>query len=196
MTELNNRDKQKPLVYVAGDIMSRGSQLKREEEKNLLIENGFDVYIPHENKSINDKKNALQEGLAERIVREDLERIDACDIITIEPQTYAQGTLVELGIIYGMKHVAKQINDILENPEVDTLDGIEELANRITSKKVYPHLSDIRRTDIPESGDRRSYSVNQFVYGVALALSEGKGLYEFDEVLEVMNDSKKLDGDK
>ena len=51
-------------------------------------------------------------------------------------------------------------------------------------KKVYPHLEDIRRTNIPECGDRRSWSVNQYVYGVCLDLTDGKGFYEWEEILE------------
>lgn len=184
-------------TYIAGDIMTRGSQLQRAEERDKLEAAGISVYNPQDNKSINDKQNAIQEGLAERIVREDMERLFSATDIVIEPQPYAQGTLVELGIIYGMKALAAELKrqrdnvwadesldyDIVQSVVDDVSDAI---IGDILSKKVYPHNSDRRRTNIPEVGDRRSFSVNQFVLGVIIALTDGKGFYDFDEAVELI----------
>lgn len=180
----------KRLTYIAGDIMTRGSQLQRAEERDKLVAAGINVYTPQDNKSINDKQNAEPEGLAERIVREDMERLFSATDIVIEPQPHAQGTLVELGIIYGMKAMAREIDDIIAEESDQAFDvssiRISHIINRILAQNVYPHNSDIRRTETPETGDRRSFSVNQFVYGVVLALTEGKGFYDFDEAVELI----------
>lgn len=190
------------LTYIAGDIMTRGSQLQRAEERDKLLAAGINVYTPQDNKKINDKQNAVQEGLAERIEREDVERIFAATEILIEPQAHAQGTLVELGIIHGMKALAAELKrqrdnvwadesldyDIVQSVVDDVSDAI---IGDILAKKVYPHNSDIRRTEIPEQGDRRSFSVNQFVYGVVLALTDGKGFYDLEEAIEEIKKGKK-----
>lgn len=182
----------KRTTYIAGDIMTRGSQLQRAEERAKLEAAGISVYNPQDNDDINDKSKL---PLAERIVAEDIKRLFAATDIVIEPQPHAQGTLVELGIIYGMKALASTMKlqrDLFwENEDLDfneTLDAIDEIDSMIIdgvlAQKVYPHNSDIRRTDSPETGDRRSFSVNQFVYGVVLALTDGKGFYDFDEAVE------------
>ena len=165
----------KQLTYIAGDIMTRGSQLQRAEERDKLLAAGINVYTPQDNKKINDKQNAIQEGLAERIEREDMERIFAATEILIEPQSHAQGTLVELGIIHGMKVMAKEIMkinneaaEIVHNDDTFEYEDIARIAHyyingliqRILDQKIYPHNSDIRRTEIPEQGDRRSFGVN------------------------------------
>ena len=48
------------------------------------------------------------------------------------------------------------------------------------------------RTDIPEKGDRRSFGVNQYVYGVCLDLTDGKGFYEWDEIMEELRNAKQF----
>ena len=188
-------------TYIAGDIMTRGSQLQRVEERAKLEAAGISVYNPQDNKSINDKQNTVQEGLAERIVREDMERLFSATDIVIEPQPHAQGTLVELGIIYGMKALAAEIekcygeaHDMLMcGADVAETDGyisdkVVDIALKVLHQKVYPHNSDIRRTDTPETGDRRSFSINQFVYGVVMALTDGKGFYDFDEAVALIKE--------
>lgn len=194
----------KQLTYIAGDIMTRGSQLQRAEERDKLLAAGINVYTPQDNKKINDKRNAIQEGLAERIVREDMERIFAATEILIEPQPHAQGTLIELGIIYGMKALAKEIMKIEDDAVKLLLDNninvsdttrliandTVHLAKKVLNQQIYAHNSDIRRTEIPEQGDRRSFSVNQFLYGVVLDLTNGKGFYGLDEAIEEIKKGK------
>lgn len=186
----------KRTTYIAGDIMTRGSQLQRAEERAKLEAAGIAVYNPQDNKSINDKQNAVQEGLAERILHEDMERLFSATDIVIEPQPHAQGTLVELGIIYGMKALAdeifRRVNEFECDHEgmtdADFYEIVRDIALKVDAQKVYPHNSDIRRTDTPETGDRRSFSVNQFVYGVVLALTDGKGFYDLDEAVELIKE--------
>lgn len=183
-------------VYLAGDMLPKGSQLLRALERDQIKEIGLDLYVPQDNKEINDKANAVQEGLAERIVRHDTDAIKESDVVVIEPQPFALGTLTELGQIHGMKMLAKMILDLAVNesgemstPEV--LNHIIQLAEKVDNQKVFPHFQDIRRVKgATETEDRRSWSINQYVYGVCLDLTDGKGLYEWEEVLEELKKIK------
>ena len=172
-------------IYLAGDMLKKGSILLREQEAKELRELGHKIYSPIEDKSINDKTNQTEEsnnGLAERIVRSDTRGILNSDVIVIEPHENALGTMVELGQIKGYKDCARELKSILY-----IVDLLHYFVQR-NDKKVYPHLEDIRRTDIPEIGDRRSWSINQYVYGVCLDLTDGKGLYEWEEILEELKE--------
>ena len=187
-------------IYLAGDMLKKGSILLREQEAKELRELGHKIYSPIEDKSINDKTNQTEEsnnGLAERIVRNDTRGILNSDIIVIEPHENALGTMVELGQIKGYKDCARELKSILDRlvkSECDDSQAVNRLAMELHflikkyDKKVYPHLEDIRRTNIPETGDRRSWSINQYVYGVCLDLTDGKGLYEWEEIIEELKE--------
>ncbi|MGL5015454.1 MAG: hypothetical protein ACRC6V_14395 [Bacteroidales bacterium] len=176
-------------VYCAGHMLTRGSQMQRMAEKEDLARANprLEFYIPQENKEINDKANAKQEGLAERIVRHDTDAINWSDTVIIEPLAEACGTMVELGQIKGMRDVANQVLQIIENEELDSEDKlrlIQAAASKHSLRKVYPHFEDIRRVaGITESEDRRSLGINQYVYGVCLDLTNGVGFYEWDEIV-------------
>lgn len=193
-------------IYLAGDMLKKGSILLREQEAQQLRDKGYKIYSPIEDKEINDKANQTKQsndGLAERIVEKDTTGILTSDIIVIEPHENALGTMVELGQIKGYKDSALFIREILDGViarkhESDLSDGatlrlvtklLLALAN-VLDKEVYPHIEDIRRTDIPEQGDRRSYGINQYVYGTCLDVTDGKGLYEWDEILEILGGRK------
>ena len=191
--------KKEKMIYLAGDMLKKGSIMLRNQESKEVRELGYKVYSPIEDKSINDKSNQSEEsnnGLAEKIVRNDTNGILSSDIIIIEPHENALGTMVELGQIKGYKDAARELDEILLNAqEMNDKDALEFLANRIHDminkydKKVYPHLEDIRRTNIPETGDRRSWGVNQYVYGVCLSVSDGKGFYEWDEIISELKEN-------
>lgn len=178
-------------VYIAGHMLNRGSQLLRAEEAAMVRELGHSLYVPQENKEINDKANAVQEGLAERILRHDTDAIMWSDTVVIEPDSAALGTHVELGQILGMAQLADKLlrvigehDQTLDSDPEACLEQIYELCREQTTRKVLPHLEDIRRVDIPETGDRRSFSVNQYVYGACLKLTNGKGFYSIEEIKE------------
>ena len=187
-------------IYLAGNMLKKGSILLREQEAKELRELGHKIYSPIEDKSINDKTNQTEEsnnGLAERIVINDTRGILNSDVIVIEPHENALGTMVELGQIKGYKDCARELKSILDRvvkSECDDSQAVNRLAMELHflikkyDKKVYPHLEDIRRTNIPETGDRRSWSINQYVYGVCLDLTDGKGLYEWEEILEELKE--------
>lgn len=177
-------------VYTAGHCLTRGSQMQRAAEKTelLSVNPNLQFYNPMENKEINDKKTAKQEGLAERIVKADTDAILWSDTVIIEPLAEACGTMVELGQLKGMKDAAEQVlriinNEELEDSEVITL--IQQEMEKHVNRKIYPHFEDIRRVNgITESEDRRSLGINQYVYGVCLDLTGGVGFYEWGDVLK------------
>ena len=194
-------DNRAPVIYLAGDLLSEGAKMRRAWEADKLRSAGANLHVPHEDKSINDKANAVQEGLAERIVSNDTQGIIDSDIIVIDAHENGKGTLVELGQIKGMRDMAKIILDINRSFEerheqegdwatyrdmaMDELDAVYEAAETVLEKKVYAHNTDIRRAnDKPQAGDRREYGPNQYVYGTVLELTDGKGFYDWDEIIE------------
>lgn len=176
-------------VYIAGDMLTKGSQMLRASEREDIREIGLGFYNPADNKEINDKANLdNNEGLAEKIVKADTDGIKSSEIVVIEPQPFAMGTMVELGQIKGMKDMAKMVCEVIAEADLDMADKLNkilELVSKTMNQKVYPHYEDIRRFDgVTESEDRRSLGINQYVYGVCLDVSHGKGFYEWDEILE------------
>ena len=176
-------------IYIAGDMLLKGSQMLREQEANDLRALGYEIHSPKDDKEINDKSAQTEEsnnGLAEKIVYKDTVGIVQSDIVVIEPTSNALGTCVELGQIKGMKDMAYIFFKELEEAEdvSEAIKNYAEFCGTIINKKIYPHYEDVRRTSIPEVGDRRSWSVNQYVYGVCLQLTNGKGFYEWNEILE------------
>ena len=184
-------DNRAPVIYLAGDLLSEGAKMRREWEAEQLRKAGANLHVPHEDKSINDKANAVQEGLAERIVANDTQGIIDSDIIVIDAHENGKGTLVELGQIKGMRDMAETVlhmvlgvsNGVLS--ERAALDMIQAEVESIVEKKVYAHNTDIRRANSqPQSGDRREYGPNQYVYGTVLDLTDGVGFYDWDEIIE------------
>lgn len=186
--EIDNR---KPTIYLAGDMLSEGAKMRREWEARGLRSAGANLHVPHEDESINDKANAVQEGLAERIVSNDTQGIIESNVIVIDAHENGKGTLVELGQIKGMKDMAETVlhmvlgvsNGVLS--ERNALDMIKVEVESMLEKKVYAHNTDIRRANTStQAGDRREYGPNQYVYGTVLELTNGKGFYDWEEIIE------------
>ena len=188
--EVEEEVEHRPSLYLAGHMLDAGAVMRREWEAEQLRKVGATLHVPHEDKSINDKANAVQEGLAERIVANDTKGIIDSDVIVIDAHENGKGTLVELGQIKGMRDMAKIILDIRIRHQssfdfVDELDDIYEEVEKVLRKTVFAHNTDIRRAnDKPQAGDRREYAPNQYVYGTVLDLTEGKGFYDWDEIIE------------
>src|SRR5699024_10707253 len=115
-----NHDLKTTTIYVASDMSSEGARMRRAWEAEQLRKAGANLHVPHEDKSINDKANAVQEGLAERIVENDTQGIIDSDIIVIDAHENGKGTLVELGQIKGMKDMA----DIVLSSVLDVTNGV------------------------------------------------------------------------
>ena len=180
----------KTKTYLAGDLLSEGAKMRREWEAEQLRKAGANLHVPHEDKSINDKANAVQEGLAERIVANDTKGIIDSDVIVIDAHENGKGTLVELGQIKGMRDMAKMILDIRYKNRrsfdyAEELDEIYLEVEKILRKTIYAHNTDIRRAnDKPQAGDRREYGPNQYVYGTVLDLTDNHGFSDWDEIIE------------
>ena len=187
----------RPLGYLGGDIMSFGSNLARQYEYDKFIEMGLpvDVYSPVQNKSINDKSNMTEEEnncLAEKITTADIERLWNSDFVVIEPAQSAIGSLCELGCLFGWKYMCDRLLEIAKNEE-DFHAVINEI-ERMSNKDVYCHYFDIRTNHLNEKDWRRSFSINQLLYGMILYVEKNGDIESFDEIMEQLN--KKYGGNK
>lgn len=179
-------------VYIGGDMLYKGSQLLREKEKEMIVSRTNCVpYAPQDDKEINDKSNQSENsnnGLAEKIVLKDSKAMTESDILIFDVQRFAEGTICEVGQMLGMRDLAEAIKLIIELGW--SLKSIEEICDGILNKQIYCHCEDIRRTDIPEVGDRRSFYINQYVYGAVLKLTNGKGFMEMEDIIDSINERK------
>lgn len=208
-----------PLGYVGGDIMTHGSQLARQEECDKMDAAGLKVqyYSPAQNKSINDKSNMTEEQnncLAEKITAADIERLWNSDFAVMCTEQSAIGTMCELGCLFGWKYMADRLLEIekeifdsyypptckFDDKELYTkvrAEAFEELSaeiSRIADKNIFAHYFDIRTNHLNEKDWRRSFSINQLLYGMILDCTKDHKLHEnFDSVLEELKKLYKED---
>lgn len=188
-----------PLGYLGGDIMTYGSNLARQEEYDKFKAAGIPgkVYSPVQNKSINDKSNMTEEEnnhLAEKICEADIERLWNSDYTVLCPEQSAIGTMCELGVLYGWKYMATKLIEIImkashkdEAPTEEVLSRLAEEIERIYNKLNYAHYFDIRTNHLNEKDWRRSFSINQMLYGMILYATEDHMLHNsFDEILPIL----------
>lgn len=188
------------VVYLGGHILNQ-AMVEYREKQHEQVEGiiGVTPYSPHQDKSINDKANAKQEKLAERILNNDFKAMQNSDVFVFDILNEGLGTIAELGILLGIKHQAQETiskldekADIVrfdvdgyETYEYDILqDEIKEL-EKIVDKPVLIYCSDIRQGHGKpyNDPDRAEYSTNQFIYGCVLELTNGKGFISWEEVL-------------
>lgn len=189
----------KPLGYLGGDIMTHGSNLARQEEYDKFKAAGIpgEVYSPVQNKSINDKSNMTEEEnnhLAEKICNADIERLWNSDYTVLCPEQSAIGTMCEMGVLYGWKYMATKLIEIImkaihkdETPTEEVLHRLAEEIERIYNKLNYAHYFDIRTNHLNEKDWRRSFSINQMLYGMILyATADGTLHNSFDEIIPIL----------
>lgn len=198
-------EQKRPLGYLAGDIMSFGSNLAREYEYNKFKEANIpgEVYSPVMNKSINDKSNMTEEEnnhLAEKICEADIERLWNSDYTVLCPEQSAIGTMCEMGVLYGWKYMADKLMETVnygieqEYPQEVILDALVDTIKDIQSKKNYAHYFDIRTNHLNEKDWRRSFSINQMLYGMILYATSDHTLHNsFDEIIPVLKEQFKED---
>lgn len=185
----------KPLGYLGGDIMSFGANLAREYEYNKFIEMGLpvEVYSPVMNKSINDKSNMTEEEnncLAEKITAADIERLWNSDFVVMEPHQSAIGSMCELGTLFGWRYMINKLLggiDITKSNEENYQWLLSEL-ERMDDKEVYCHYFDIRTNGLNEKDWRRSFSINQLLYGMILEVEKNHKIETFDEIMEQLKE--------
>ena len=187
--------KERPLGYLGGDIMGFGSNLAREYEYEKFLERELpvDVYSPVQNKSINDKANMTEEEnnhLAEKITDADIERLWNSDFTVMEPRQDAIGTLCEVGCLYGWSYMCRRLMKVyldalhMYDDQCEALEEVMREIARIGLKKNYFHYFDIRTNHLNEKDWRRSFSINQLLYGMILDCSKDHNLYDkFDDIL-------------
>jgi len=199
-----------PLGYLGGDIMTHGSNLARQEEYDKFKAAGIpgEVYSPVQNKSINDKSNMTEEEnnhLAEKICVADIERLWNSDYTVLCPEQSAIGTMCEMGVLYGWKYMAdalmrevwdcihtnfpyvKKLDDLSIKEKAELFDLLELKIGEIFYKKNYAHYFDIRTNHLNEKDWRRSFSINQMLYGMILYATTDHTLHNsFDEILPLL----------
>ena len=194
----------RPLGYLGGDIMTHGSNLARQEEYDKFKEANIpgEVYSPVQNKSINDKSNMTEEEnnhLAEKICEADIERLWNSDYTVLCPEQSAIGTMCEMGVLYGWKYMADKLLNIFkdevfnkEKTYEEVLESVIREIKRIQDKQNYAHYFDIRTNHLNEKDWRRSFSINQMLYGMILAATEDHTLHNsFDEILPILKEQFK-----
>ena len=197
MAEKIRRDNmnKKPLGYLGGDIMSFGSNLARQYEYDKFIEMGLpvEVYSPVQNKSINDKSNMTEEEnnhLAEKITAADIERLWNSDFVVMSPEQSAIGSMCETGCLFGWKYMTDMLLEMIKKSEAEGKSVIsiyDDLVNeikRINEKQNFFHYFDIRTNHLNEKDWRRSFSINQLLYGMILYTAKNGDFETFDEILK------------
>lgn len=118
-------------VYHGGHILNDAMveyRNKQADQINSII--GIKCYNVLDDKSINDKENAVQEGLAERILKNDFRAMQESDIFVFDVLNEGIGTIAELSIVLGMKHQADRTLALIESqlhydhPEYDNVHQI------------------------------------------------------------------------
>lgn len=187
--------KKRPLGYLGGDIMSFGSNLARQYEYDKFKELNLpvDVYSPIQNKSINDKSNMTEEEnnhLAEKITAADIERLWNSDFVVMSPEQSAIGSMCETGCLFGWKYMTDMLLKMVKKSESEgesVISIYDELINeikRINDKQNYFHYFDIRTNHLNEKDWRRSFSINQLLYGMVLYTAKNGDFETFDEIME------------
>lgn len=193
------------VIYLAGHILNEAMVDYREKQHNEISEiEGVKPYSPHQDKSINDKSNAEQTNLAERILNNDSTAMEKSDIYVLDVLNEGLGTISELGIIIGMKKQAQKTIDRLSvlsekikhdeyGEQTEAYDLIQDeiyKQEKILNKPVLCYCSDIRQghgkpyTD----PDRAEFSTNQFVYGMVLEATNGEGFITWDQVKQRLSE--------
>ncbi len=199
------------VIYMGGHILN-DAMVDYRDKQHKQVEGiiGVTPYSPHKDKSINDKANAEQTGLAERILNNDFKAMQESDIFVFDILNEGLGTIAELGILLGMKHQAQETIKQLEeqadifmfnefdelSEEYDILQGLIAEQEHILNKPVLIYCSDIRQGHGKgyDDPDRAEFSTNQFIYGCVLSLTNGEGFISWEEVLKRLERLGEQDG--
>ena len=200
--------KQYKQAYLLADMLYKGSTLLRAEEAKQLRAIGIPLYSAGEqNKDgdINDKKNQTVESnndLHAHIFKKDVDNIMASDLIVCNPERFAEGSICELGAVEMFNYIWRVIDEIMNDEHLSYEERValmQEWLEVNPHKDVYVHLEDIRCTDLPESGYNRSFMMNQFVRGCAVAAQTGergvpvsqggKDVMSWEEIIEELKEN-------
>ena len=148
--------------------------------------------------------------LAEKIVEADVERLWNSDYTVLCPEQSAIGTMCEVSILYGWKYMADQmvrkvwetiinnnwkntnLNNLSQEQKAKLFDILLEILDQQIIKQNYAHYFDIRTNHLNEKDWRRSFSINQFLYGIILAATSDHTLHNsFDEIIPILKEQYK-----
>jgi hypothetical protein len=177
-------------AYLAGDGLKRGNQILRGIERDALNDLGtLELFNPWDQKDINDKS---KNPTAEMIFAKDTQAMLDAEVIVVDVDNNSVGTTAEMGQMWGVNFMLELLDDIVRRSEDETnpdaknriiAAGVRNLMRAIPYKHVLWQTTDVRDTDIPESGHRRSHSLNQYLHGMMLSLA-GEDARSFDSILE------------
>lgn len=197
----------KPKIYLGGDIMTKGSKLAREEEYQQVMNANInaDIYSPIKNDSINDKSAMTKEEndhLAEKIVKADIDRLWDSDAVVMCPEQHAIGSMCETGVLYGWKYMAHYLKCLIlsymsnECAWMESLDAVWDALTKIENKDVYYHYDDIRTNNLDEKNFRRSFGINQMLYGmmilsttdkaIEMTDNDNKGVLNMEQIIDIL----------
>ncbi|WNM50964.1 nucleoside 2-deoxyribosyltransferase [Staphylococcus phage Alsa_3] len=184
-------------VYLGGDLLSTPMveyRKKQKDEINGIL--GVQAYSPSDDKSINDKSNAVQDKLAERILNNDYNAMLESDVYTFDILNHATGTIAELSILLGMKRQARitierlsKIAEFIKN-DTEQAESYQQIQNEIKEQQefidrpVFVYSTDIREGNGHTYNDpyRTEVSFNQFLYGEILEVTNGVGFISWEQV--------------
>ena len=142
--------------------------------------------------------------LAEKICEADIERLWNSDYTVLCPEQSAIGTMCEMGVLYGWKYMADQmirkiwetiinnwektnLNNLSEEQKAKLFDVLLKILDEQACKQNYAHYFDIRTNHLNEKDWRRSFSINQMLYGMILAATADHTLHNsFDEIIPIL----------
>ena len=197
----------KPKIYLGGDIMTKGSKLAREEEYQQVMNANInaDIYSPIKNDSINDKSAMTKEEndhLAEKIVKADIDRLLDSDAVVMCPEQHAIGSMCETGVLYGWKYMAHYLKCLIltytnkGEYEYDALLAVWNALTKLENKDIYYHYDDIRTNNLDEKNFRRSFGINQMLYGmmilsttdeaIEMTDNDNKGVLKMEQIIDIL----------
>lgn len=184
-------------VYLGATLGNRGARLLNEEYQKAITGAGGTAYLAQNNKDINDKKNAKQEGLAKRIVEADFGAIDGSDAYLFD-LLETTGTTCEIAGIYAQKRLALQLDDIivgiteLGGSAEDVITELEKKIHKIIQKPVVVTCSDLRSENTKDqAGFSREWGMNQMLRGIVDEVTNGEGFTPFEDVTDTLAEKLK-----
>ena len=161
----------KKKLYLAGSLFSEAEISQRIKEGNLLESlTNYEIYNPI-TAPCNDKEKL---PTSKDIFWGDTSEVLKSDVVVADMSNQNDlGVAMELGITFMCNHIHKLANEGLT---------LEEILDECKNKKVYAHLSDIRKaTSHKYQGNHIPWGYNQFVIG---GVEEVGDIYNnFQEIL-------------
>lgn len=167
--------------YIAGKLFKKGDQNQRILEKKLLSESipSVEWFNPLTDNQANDKSKLPE---ANDVFEGDTTKIIESKYIVAELDDEDSGTMMELGIAYGLNFMLGSIDFLMNEIGLSSEDAIKALKDYIPEKHVFAHQTDIR---LGTAGAYRERYIpvgfNQYVVGGVEQM--GKIYSDFDALL-------------